>query len=288
MSKYIGQIYLTIAASLWGGIYVVSKIVMEVIPPMELVCIRYIIAILTLVIIGKLMKVSWHIQLKDLPLIILISLCGYVISIWAQFAGTQLSSAQFGSVITSSAPAFMVIFAKVILHEKITIQKGMAVLLATSGVLLIIGIGQTDGQFRLRALLLIIAAITWALISVLIKKVPDDYSILVVTTYTMMIAFLVITPIEFSKITNTLTASILNPSIIACILYIGVFATAIAFYFWNKGMQMVDASTAGIYFFFQPLCGTLGGWLFLGEQIGLSFLIGTALILGSIILTVKN
>jgi len=45
--------------------------------------------------------------------------------------------------------------------------------------------------------------------------------------------------------------SMLNPSIAACILYIGVFATAIAFYFWNKGLQKVDASTAGIYFSFN-------------------------------------
>jgi len=288
VSKYMGHLYLITAASLWGGIYVVSKIVMEVIQPMELVWIRYIIAILVLLIIGKLMHVSWHIQKKYWSLIILISLCGYVISIWAQFAGTQLSSAQFGSVITAASPAFMVIFAKIILHEQITLRKGMAVTLATLGVLLIIGMGQINGQLRSGAILLLIAAITWALVSVLIKKVPDGYSMLVITTYTMIVAFLVITPIELPKITGTMLVSMLNPSIAACILYIGVFATAIAFYFWNKGLQKVDASTAGIYFFFQPLCGTLGGWLFLGEKIGISFLIGTALILSSVVLTAKK
>ncbi|MEC1957697.1 EamA family transporter, partial [Bacillus subtilis] len=42
----LGSIYLALAASIWGGMYVVVKVVVAVIPPFELVWIRYVIAIL--------------------------------------------------------------------------------------------------------------------------------------------------------------------------------------------------------------------------------------------------
>jgi drug/metabolite transporter (DMT)-like permease len=37
-----------------------------------------------------------------------------------------------------------------------------------------------------------------------------------------------------------------------------------------------------------PLVGTLLGWLFLGEQVGITFWIGTLLILGGVLLTIKD
>jgi drug/metabolite transporter (DMT)-like permease len=288
MKQYIGQCYLIAAASIWGGLYVISKIVMDVLNPMELVWLRYLIAVIILIIMGKIMKESWYVKWKDVPLIIFIGLCGYVLSIWAQFAGTQLSSAQTGSVITAASPAFMVIFSKFILHEKITFRKGISVLMATIGVLFIVGLGQVNRNFQFGSLILILAAMTWALISVLIKKIPEEYSILAVTTYAMLAALLIITPTEISIWDNTRIYIILEPKILAGILYIGIISTAVAFYLWNKGIQMVDASTGGIYLFFQPLTGTFLGWLFLGEQIGIPFIFGTFLIFISIILVVKK
>ncbi len=48
----LGSIYLALAASIWGGMYVVVKVVVAVIPPFELVWTRYVIAILALLIVG--------------------------------------------------------------------------------------------------------------------------------------------------------------------------------------------------------------------------------------------
>ncbi|HCJ7961586.1 TPA: EamA family transporter [Klebsiella pneumoniae] len=47
----LGSIYLALAASIWGGMYVVVKVVVAVIPPFELVWTRYVIAILALLIV---------------------------------------------------------------------------------------------------------------------------------------------------------------------------------------------------------------------------------------------
>ncbi len=288
IKNYLGSIYLTLAASIWGGTYVVSKLVLTVIPPLELVWLRYVVALLTLAIIGLATHQSWKIDKRDIPLILAIGVIGYFISIWAQFAGTQLSTAQMGAVITSSTPAFMVIFARFLLKETLTIRKGISVCLATIGVLLIVGVGEASSPFQLGGLVLGIAALTWALMSVLVKRIPSKYSQLVITTYAIFIATIAITPLAAPQLHSTHLDLLLQPMVWSGILYLGIVATAGAFYFWNKGLQMVDATRGGLYFFFQPLVGTLLGWLFLGEQVGITFWLGTLLIVSGVLLVIKN
>ena len=288
MDRFLGPVYLTLAASIWGGVYVVSKVVLAVIPALELVWIRYLIALVTLGLFGMTRGESWHIPRKTIPLVIAIGLIGYFFSIWAQFAGTHLSSAQMGSVITSATPAFMVVFARFILQERITVRKGISLFLATAGVLGIVGVGDMADASRTGGLILGLAAVTWALMSVLIKKVPADCSLLVVTTYAILSATVAMTPIAVAQIQPEHLARMIQPSILAGILYIGTVSTAGAFYFWNKGLQLVDAGSGGLYFFFQPLVGTLFGWLFLGEQVGWPFWVGSALILSGVVLVIKE
>jgi len=289
LKTYLGPIYLTLAASIWGGMYVVSKVVLTIIPPLELVWLRYIVAFITLGIVGFLTHQSWKIEKRDIPLVLSIGFIGYFLSIWAQFAGTQLSSAQMGSVITSATPAFMVLFARIILKETITFRKGLSVCLATIGVLCIVGVGDLNSSSQLGGIILGIAALTWALMSVLVKKVPAHYSQLVITTYAAIVAMVTMTPLAVSQSVLLNDLSLLSDPIIwGGILYLGVVSTAGAFFFWNKGLQLVDAAQAGLYFFFQPLVGTLLGWLFLGEQVGLSFWLGAALIMAGVFLVIEK
>ncbi|GAA3313493.1 hypothetical protein GCM10020331_003750 [Ectobacillus funiculus] len=110
-SNWLGSIYLALAASIWGGMYVVVKVVVSVIPPLELVWMRYVVALVALLVIGLITRQKkWRIHKRDFLLIIAIGVIGNAISIVAQETGTMLSSAQMGAIITSSTPAFMVIF----------------------------------------------------------------------------------------------------------------------------------------------------------------------------------
>ena len=63
--KLVGALFLSLAASIWGGMYVVVKIVVNVVPPFELVWMRYFIAAVTLLIIGFITKQIWVIAKKD-------------------------------------------------------------------------------------------------------------------------------------------------------------------------------------------------------------------------------
>lgn len=286
--RYLGAFFMALAASIWGAMYVVSKIVLEVIPPLALVWLRYVVALVALVTMAFLTRQSWRIRWRHIPLVLAIGVIGYAVSIWAQFLGTKLSSAQMGAIITSATPAFMVVFARILLGEKITVRKAVSVGLATVGVLLIVGIGHVSRSNELGGIVLGLAALTWALMSVLVKRVPSDYSQLVITMYGVLVAVVVMTPVSLLQLHGVAMTEFVRPTIWGGVLYLGVVSTAGAFFLWNKGLQMIDATSGGLYFFFQPLVGTLLGWLVLGEQVGIPFWVGAALILGGVLLVVRD
>lgn len=287
MDKFLGPVFLILAASIWGGVYVVSKVVLTVIPALELVWIRYGIALVSLGLFGLCTGVSWRVSLKLWPLVIAIGLIGYFVSIWAQFAGTHLSSAQMGSVITAATPSFMVVFAWLLLGEKITTRKACSLILATAGVLCIVGVDDLGGNVRLGGLILGVAALTWALMSVLVKRIPPECSLLVITTYAILVAAIAMTPLALAEMEPAHLTALAEPMLLAGVLYIGVVSTAVAFYFWNRGLQMVEAGSGGLYFFFQPLVGTLLGWLVLGEQVGWNFIAGSLLIIIGVLMVIR-
>ncbi|MGG7621241.1 DMT family transporter [Bacillus coreaensis] len=282
----LGSLYLILASSIWGGMYVVVKVVVSVIPPLELVWMRYLVAIVTLLIIGLITRQKWRIEKRYFLIIIAIGIIGNAISIVAQETGTMLSTAQMGAIITSSTPAFMVVFARLILKERMTIKKGISVLFATFGVILIVGIGDVNMSSTLGGIALFIAALTWALMSVLVKRLPSDYSQIVVTTYSILVALIVLTPFVLPRLHKINLSQLTDPTIWGGLLYLGIVSTACGFLLWNRGLQMLNASSGGIFFFFQPLVGTLLGWLILGETIGVTFWIGSFLILTGVLFVI--
>lgn len=284
----IGSFYLIVASSIWGGMYVVVKIVVDVIPPLELVWMRYLIALVALGIIGLVTRQNWRIKRHHFGIILAIAIIGYVISIVAQETGTMLSTAQMGAIITATTPAFMVVFASLILKERLTKKKAISVTLATIGVIAIVGIDNLDMSSMLGGISLVIAALTWALMSVLVKMIPSEYSQIVVTTYATAIAVVVLTPFVIPRLPQIELHDLADLTIWGGLLYLGVISTSLAFLLWSRGLQMLDASSGGVFFFFQPVVGTLLGWLLLGETISIMFWIGSVLILLGVLIVITD
>jgi drug/metabolite transporter (DMT)-like permease len=127
-------------------------------------------------------------------------------------------------------------------------------------------------------LLLIVAAVTWALYSVLVKRHTQTYTALAVTLIVTAYGIPIVAPVALIEL-QTQVIGVLTPPVIAGILYIGIGSTAIAFFLWNKSFELLDAASASLFFFAQPVVGTLLSALFLGQKLDWSFFAGGALIL---------
>ncbi len=286
MDKLKGAFYLSLAAGIWGGMYVVSKYVLDYVPPLTLVVFRFIVAV---AVLGAIFKVKGYqaVARADLKLMAWLGFIGYTVSISAQFAGTWLSSAHMGAVITSASPAFIVLFGILLLKEKITLAKLLSLLVASAGVAVVIGIGSGDlSQGSLVGnLFLVLAAVSWALYSVLGKIATQKYSSLTVTLYAAIFGVVFTLPLALWEVTRLPVTPFANHLVWVGILYLGVVSTAGAFYFWNKGFELMDASSAAVFFFVQPVLGSILGWLVLREVLESNFFIGGAMILVGVAIT---
>lgn len=285
----IGSILLSLAGSIWGAMFIAVRFTVGVITPTALVWLRYGVALVPIILIMLYQKSSWKIEPKDRKLLLLSALTGHTLSIVTQESGTMLTSAQMGSVVTAATPAFMVAFGCLILHERFNLSRLLSVVLATAGVLLIVVDPENLQTGSLMGgIYLIVAAVTWAFMSVLIKLL-HRYSAFTITFYSVLIAFLALTPYGlWWLISEANFAAMAAPHIWGSILYVGVISTTAGFVLWSKGLTYMDASIGGLFMFFQPVVGTLLGYLILDESITSYFVPGFLLISIGVILAMKG
>ncbi len=275
------------AASIWGGMYVVSKVVLEVIPPFSLLTIRLIMGALVLGIVVYLRKNKPSFTKEQFWASLLVGLVGYGISLGFQFVGTKLSTASNGSLVTSATPAFVLLFAPLLLGEKTTARRIIALLISTLGVLAVIDPRNAELSPSLfwGNMSLLAAALTWALYSVLVRKVSKSIDLL--TSSAVMLLGGLPSSIAFG-IWEIQTQGIgeITIGIIGGLLFLGIISTAVAMFLWNYAFAELPAAVASLTFFAQPVVGTLLGWFFLAEKITPLFLAGGGLIgLGILIAT---
>jgi drug/metabolite transporter (DMT)-like permease len=267
------------AASIWGGMYVVSKVVLDVIPPFALLSLRLLMGAMALGLVILFRRNKPIFTREQFWKSLLVGFVGYGISLGFQFVGTKLSTASNGSLVTSATPAFVLIFAPFLLGEKTTTRRIIALVISTLGVLAVIDPRTAElspGLFW-GNLSLLAAALTWALYSVLVRKVSQSGDLLTSSTIMLLGGLPSSFALGIWEI-NTQGMGAITLEIIGGLLFLGIISTAIAMFLWNYAFAELPAAVASLTFFAQPVVGTLLGWYFLSEKITPLFLAGGALI----------
>ncbi len=266
------------AASIWGVMYVVSKVVLDVIPPFALITTRLLLGGLALWFLLA-MRGGLRASGRQFWSVFGVGSIGYGISLGFQFVGTKLSTAANGSLVTSATPAFILLFAWLILRERITLRRLLALLISTLGVLAVIDprSARLDPELFLGNLSLLAAALTWALYSVLIRVVTREIDVISVSLIAFLGGLPIVIPASAVELSNGGIGTI-TWGIVGGVLFLGLIATAVAMVMWNNSFALLDASIASLTFFAQPVVGSFLGWLLLKEAITPLFIIGGLLI----------
>ena len=277
-----------VAASIWGGMYVVSKVILEIIPPFTLLSTRLLLGALTLALVLSLQKdVVW--DRKMVREAFLVGMVGYGVSLSLQFVGTKLSTASNGALVTSATPAFVLLFAPRLLGERNTPRRILALALATIGVAAVIDPRTAElspGLFR-GNLALFGAGLTWALYSVLVRKVTGAGGVLAASMVMLLGGLPISLPLAALEIPAQGIGEI-TAGVVAGVLFLGIVSTALAMFLWNYAFAELPAAVASLTFFAQPVVGTTLGWFFLREQITPLFLLGGALITAGLVIASRQ
>lgn len=283
--KLQGAIYGLSAAAIWGGMYVVSDVVLQVIPPFTLLSLRLLLSTLILGLFVWRIRPPRPAARADTWRILAVGLVGFGLSLGAQFVGTDLSNAVNGTLITSASPAFILIFAVLLLHERLTGLRVAAVALATLGVVVIINPTEADlgSAAFFGNVALALAALTWGLYSVLVRQLSGRVDTLYFSFLAPVGGLLLTLPAAVIELQSRPVGDI-TPAVISGVIYLGAVSTALAMWMWNRAFALVEASTASLFFFAQPLVGALLAVLLLGQVMTGSLWLGGAMIGAGVLL----
>jgi len=177
-------------------------------------------------------------------------------------------------------PIFTAILAHFVTKdEKLNKNIIIGFIVAITGIALIL-LGGSKFQIKLLGdILAIFAALVFALYSVILRKSPAGYNYIIITRKSffygivLMLIYYITTDRDFH------TEELLHPIVYMNIIFLGLFASSLAFIFYKRGVEIIGSVKATNYIYLVPLLTAIFGILILDEKINLTMSIGGILIL---------
>jgi drug/metabolite transporter (DMT)-like permease len=205
-----------------------------------------------------------------------VSVAGFMTVYFAAIAFTTVATA---AVLLYTAPAWVVLLARLFFGEPVTKMKGAAVALVFTGCALVAGTGgsRTVGLSPAGLLTGLGAGLTYALYSIFGKAALRRYSALTTVVYALGFGAL------FLLVASRGLAPV-PPVGARALAYVIAIPTAGAYLLYVAGLQRVEAGRASVVATVEPVVAALSGALILHEPFGLMQWMGAALVLGGVIL----
>jgi len=287
--KYLlGYFFALSATAIWSGNFIIARDLNTSIPPISLAFWRWAVAVIVLFPFAiKKLLTDWEILRKNWIYIAITSLLGVTIFNTLIYLAGHTTTAINLSLISITFPVFIIIFLRVFYKETITLYKAIGILLVLIGVLFLITKGNLSKllnlSFAIGDVWMLLAAIIFAIYSLLLKQKPKKLSVLGFQLSTFIVGLLFMLPFFIWESLTISPIQFENKTIFS-ILYVGIFASLTAYILWNKAIEKIGPGNAGIIYYTLPLFSGFLAYLILDEAIGMVHLYSLVLILSGILI----
>ncbi|MEH7155910.1 DMT family transporter [Neobacillus drentensis] len=285
-SKFTASVYATISISFWGISFVSTKAVLGKLDPYSLLVVRFGIGSLFLLLLLLMQRKRLLVSIKYIPHLMILGILGVFVHQILQATALLTINASSAGWLISFSPIFTVILSILFLHEKLSLSKALGMVLAITGVLIVTTtrMGQSF-QFSINIgfLLMMLSTLNWAVYSVLLKSLKIPYSPLLITFYMSLIGLILTTPLIIRN-KGWVSLSLLNYSEWAHLLFLGVFVSGIAYWYWGKALEVLEASKVSMFLYMEPVATLITAVLLLDEKVFLISVAGGIIIIIGVII----
>lgn len=272
---FSNRIFLAVLACfIWGSTYLPMKVGLRYIPPFSFAGIRFIAASLLLIVFLLLKGQKWP-RNMDYKALFILGL-GQTGSVYACLHwGLQYVPSGIAAMLVNTNPFFVALFSFIFLKEKIGIQKIVGLLFGLLGVYLITcrAVGVAGDRLVQGELALLGTAISWAVATVLAKRLMTLGNIPFLTTGQMFVGALCLLLLGLLKegvypLLSTPLSGMIS------LAYLVIIGTAFVFLIWYRALHLGEASSVAPFFFLIPATSAVLGWAFLDEEINVRIFLG--------------
>jgi drug/metabolite transporter (DMT)-like permease len=295
--KFTSSLYALISIGFWGVSFVSTKALLDKLDPFSIIVIRFGIGALFLLSLILLQRTRLIVSYRYIPHLMVLGILGVFVHQVLQATALLAIDASSAGWLISFSPIFTVILSMVFLHERMNIVRAAGMMLAIIGVLLVTTSrsGQSfEFQFNIGFILMLLSTLNWAVFSVLLKRLKIPYPPLVVTFYMSIIGLLLTTPFLIRN-KGWESLSLLNDTEWAHLLFLGVFVSGIAYWYWGKALEGLEASKVSMFLYLEPITTLIAAVLLLHEKIyfinvagGIIIIIGVIIVNGQLVRILFN
>jgi drug/metabolite transporter (DMT)-like permease len=280
---------LVLTTLFWSGNFVISRGMHAAIPPIALSFWRWALAFLILAVFGlRHLRAERKLAMHHKNFLITQGLLGVTGFNSLIYLAMQTTTAINAALVNSCTPIIIVLISWAMFKDRLNLRQCLGVAVSLSGVLLIISRGDLTTllhlQFNSGDILVFIAACLWAFYSVNLKKYPRGLHPFAYQTAIAMVGLTALLPLYLLEIASGKTLQVSSGSVVT-IIYVAVFASVLAFIFWNRAVSMLGANIAGPFIHLMPAFSTILAVFFLDEVLTKNHLIAICLIFGGIFMT---
>jgi drug/metabolite transporter (DMT)-like permease len=288
-SHMIAYILLTLAPLFWAGNFVIGRALRNDFAPIELNFGRWLVALVILLPLsyGQ-MRRAWPVLYAEWKLIVLLGLLGVAAFNTLVYQALNHTQALNASLFTSAVPIVIAMASWLLFRDTLTPFQIFGISISLVGVLVMITRGDMGAllhvQFNPGDLWMLLAVPVWGVYSALLKRRPAELPQLGLLTATVVVGVVAMVPLVVWQANQGL---LVKPTLENALglLYVGVFASVLAFLCWNSGLITLGPNRGGTFIHLIPIFGALLSIVFLDEQIATYHLVGATLVFAGIALT---
>lgn len=197
------------------------------------------------------------------------------------FEAYRYTSVAVATLCYYMAPMIVMLLSPLILHERLTKKKLLCLAASLLGMTMVSGIFGSNGGNSLRGVLLGLTAALFYASVILTNKKISGISSMDRTVAQLSVAAVVAIP--YALLTEDLSALTLNANAALMLLIVIIVHTGLAYALYFSSMDHLPAQTAALMSYIDPISAILLSALVLKEGMNLLSIIGTVLVLGSVI-----
>lgn len=291
-SKLFTYVEAMFAVIVWGASFIATKVALKDISPVTIVWLRFLMGVVILGIAVALRKQFTLPDKREWAYFALLGFLGITFHQWLQSNGLQTSEAGTTAWIVSTTPVFMALLGWLILKEGLGWVKTLGILIAFSGVLVVISKGNIGsisiGRFGAPGdILILISAINWAVFSALsrrgLRSHPASLMMFYVMSFGWLFTSLLFIPTRgFAEIGNLTFNGWIG------VTFLGIFCSGLAYIAWYDALKALTTAQTGVFLYIEPLVAVVVAFFILGEAITPASLMGGAVILFGVWLVNRN
>lgn len=271
----------------WAGNAVLARGVVDVMPPISLAFWRWFMAFVILFpfTLGH-VKQDWETAMHSWKWLLLLSFLGVSCFNSLLYTAAHTTTAINVSLMQTAMPAMIILISWVVFREKISTVQMVGVMVSMAGAGLIVVHGKWQILLAMNLVegdvLMLIAVFVYALYSALLRKRPPIHP-LSFLTLTFGFGMLMLLPFYLWELMVAGPFSV-SPAAIMSILYVALFPSIIAYFCWNRGIELIGANRAGLFSYLIPFFASVMAIFFLGETLRGYHVMGMVLILGGMVI----